>query len=61
LNDVLARRGQFFQVNAGAFVGAVLAPHHGEDAFLGVGGLALQNLDDALVFFGSEHQAGICM
>jgi len=42
LHDQLAARGQLFQVKARTLVGAVLAPHHAEDAELGVGGLASQ-------------------
>ncbi len=40
LQDELAARGQPLQVHARGFVGAVLAPHHAEDAEFGQGGLA---------------------
>ena len=41
---------QASQMDARALVAAVLAPHHAEDAEFGQGGLALQDVDDALVF-----------
>jgi hypothetical protein len=46
-----AVRGQPLQVNARGFVGAVLAPHHAEDAQLRKRGLAAERLQDAVVFF----------
>jgi hypothetical protein len=39
---MLAARRQLAQVQARALVGAMLAPHHAEDAEFGVGGLAAQ-------------------
>ena len=55
LHDALAARGQPLQVDARGFVGAVLAPHHAEDAEFGQGGLAsAQKLADFLVFVERE-------
>ena len=42
--------GQLFQMGAGGFVGAMLAPHHAEDAQLDKGGLAAHQLQDAVIF-----------
>ena len=42
LQHVLALGRQLLQMNARALVGAVLAPHHAENAEFGVGGLAAQ-------------------
>ena len=50
-----AARRQPLQMHARGFVGAVLAPHHAEDAQFGDGGLAsAQQLFDLLVFVGRE-------
>ncbi len=49
LHHQLAACGQFLQVQPGALVGAVFAPHHAEDAQLGVSGFAAQQRDDLLV------------
>ena len=49
LHHQLAARRQLLQVQARALVGAVLAPHHAEDAEFGVGGLAAEERDDLLV------------
>ena len=46
----LLRGRQLLQVKARALVGAVLAPHHAEDAELGVGGLAPQQRHDLPIF-----------
>ena len=54
----LAARGQLLQVDARALVGAVLAPHHGEDAEFGVGGLAAQDIDHLLILAGRELMLG---
>ena len=54
LHHAAAVRRQALQVHARRFVGAVLAPHHAEDAQLGEGRLAAQRLQDALVFFRRE-------
>ena len=50
LQHQLAARRQLLQMQARAFVGAVLAPHHAEDAEFGVGGLAAEERDDFVVF-----------
>ncbi len=54
LQHQLAARGQLLQMNARALVGAVLAPHHAEDAELGVAGLAAEQRDDLVVFRPGE-------
>ena len=46
--------GQLLQMHARAFVGTVLAPHHAENAELGVAGLATQQAQDFFVFSGRE-------
>ena len=46
--DAIAARGQLLQVQARAFIGAVLAPHHREDAGFGLIRLAAENLADFL-------------
>ena len=51
LQHALAGRRQLLQVDPRALVAAVLGPHDREDAELGFGGLALQQRDDAIVFF----------
>src|SRR5205807_5435449 len=58
LDHELAPRGQLFQVQAGAFVGAVLTPHDAEDTELGVRGRAAQDGDDLLVFAFGEPMLG---
>ena len=50
LHHQLAARGQLLQMQARALVGAVLAPHHAEDAEFGVARLAAQDVDDLVVF-----------
>jgi hypothetical protein len=50
LHDVFAVGGQLLQMDARALVGAVLAPHHAENAEFGVAGLAAEQVDDLLVF-----------
>src|ERR1017187_344723 len=45
-------------MDARALVGAVLAPHDGEDAELGVGGLAAEDLDQFLILAGRELMLG---
>src|SRR5262249_39072478 len=45
-------------MDARAFVGAVLAPHHAEDAQLGITGLAAQDLADRRVFGFGELVLG---
>ena len=55
LHHAPAARRQPLQMHAGRFVGAMLAPHHAEDAKLGDGGLAsAEKLFDLLVFFRRE-------
>ena len=54
LQDQLAARGQLLQVKARAFVRAMLAPHHAEDAEFGIGGLAAEQGDDLVVFRPGE-------
>src|SRR5260370_41246160 len=55
LQHALAARGQALQVHARRLVGAVLAPHHAEDAKLCERGLAVpEKLFDFLVFLGCE-------
>src|SRR5436190_7291509 len=50
------RRRQLLQVDPRALVAAVLGPHDGEDAELGLGRLPLQERDDAIVFLlGDGH------
>ncbi len=58
LHHELAARGQLLQVHARALIGAVLAPHHGEDAEFGVGGLAAEDIDHLLIFAGRELMLG---
>ena len=58
LHHQLAARGQLLQMNARALVGAVLAPHHGEDAEFGVGGLAAEDTDHLVIFAGRELMLG---
>ena len=47
-----------FEQRAGVFVGAMFAPHHGEDAQFGVIRLAAEDLADALKFL--RRQAVLC-
>ena len=55
LHHELAAGGQAFQMNPRRLVGAMLAPHHAEDAEFGAGGLAAaQQLLDLFVFFGRQ-------
>src|SRR5262249_47658804 len=54
LHHAAAARRQPLQVRARRFVGAVLAPHHAENAELGERRLAAQRLQDALVFLGRD-------
>src|SRR5882762_80150 len=58
LHDELAARGQALQVNFARFIGAVLAPHHTEDAQLGDVRLAAEDLLHAGVFLGGEAVFG---
>src|SRR5260370_13680623 len=54
LYDKLSARWQALQVDFARFVGAVLAPHHAENAQLGDVRLAPENLFYARVFFGGK-------
>src|ERR1017187_4086449 len=45
-------------MDARALVGAVLAPHDGEDAELGVGGLAAEDIDHLLILAGRKLMLG---
>ena len=55
LHDATAAGGQLLQMHARTLVGAVLAPHHAEDAELGDGRLAsAEKLFDLVVFFRRE-------
>ena len=49
---------QLLQVDARAFVGAMLGPHDREDAELDQVGLAAQRVEDALIFLGREAVLG---
>src|SRR5262249_7114112 len=51
LYDEFAACGQSLEMDFARFVGAVLAPHHGEDAEFGDIGIAAKDLLDARVFF----------
>src|SRR5581483_2434129 len=48
--DARTFRRQFFEMNARGFIGAVLAPHHLENAELGLCRLAFQDLSDFVEF-----------
>ncbi len=65
LQHLRAGGGQPLQVHLARLVGAVLAPHHAEDAELGEGGLPAENLLDAVVFLGGQpvlgHQVSGCV
>ena len=50
LHDEFAARGEALQVYFARFVGAVLAPHHGENAEFGDVGIAAEDFLDARVF-----------
>ncbi len=58
LQHLRGARGQALQMHAAGFVGAVLAPHHAEDAELGEVGIAAENFLDARVLFGREAVLG---
>ena len=57
-DDALAGRRQSLQMNARRLVGAMLRPHHREDAEFGKGRLAAEQFFDAREFFGSEIVGG---
>src|SRR5690242_7144309 len=57
LEHVRTLGGKLFQVAAGAFVTAVLRPHHGKNAELCVVGLASEDVEDFFVFFSGEAVA----
>ena len=52
------RRRQLLQMDARALVGAMLRPHHREDAELGQVRLAPHGVEDALIFLGREAVLG---
>src|SRR5947207_9428487 len=52
LHHAAAASGQPFEMHARRFVGAVLAPHHAENAKLRQRGLAAQGLFDLFVLWG---------
>ena len=55
LHNAPAARGQALQMHARRFIGAVLAPHHAEDAQFGDSRLtSAEKLFDLLVFFRRE-------
>src|SRR5579864_2897294 len=55
LHHASAARREALQMHARRFVGAVLAPHHAENAQLGDGGLtSAEKFFDLLVFFRRE-------
>ena len=54
LQDPAAARRELLQVEARTLIGAVLAPHHGEDAEFGVGRFAAENRDNPAVLFRRE-------
>ena len=58
LQHRLAAGRKFAEVQAGAFIGAVLAPHHTEDAEFCEGRLAAQEADDFVVLRGRELMRG---
>ena len=57
LKDARAGRRQRFQMHARALVAAVLRPHHREDAELRQRRLALQRVDNPLIFLPGEAVA----
>ena len=50
--------GEFFQLTLGVFIGAMLAPHHGENAEFGEVGIATEDGLDAGKFVGCEAMFG---
>src|SRR5437660_12471080 len=54
LHHELSARGQALEMNFARFVGAVLAPHHAENAQLGDVRFAAEDLPDARVFFPGQ-------
>src|SRR5215470_94463 len=58
LHDELATRGKTLEVNFAGFVGAVLAPHHGENPQLGDVRIAAENFLNAGVLFGGYAVLG---
>ena len=58
LQHLRRARGQALQVHAAGFVGAVLAPHHAENAEFGEVGIAAENFLDARVLVGREAVLG---
>ena len=58
LHDEFSARGKALEMYFAGFVGAVLAPHHGENAEFGDVGIATENFLDARVLFGSDAVFG---
>jgi len=58
LDDELAASGQALEMDFAGFVGAVLAPHDGEDAEFGDVGIAAENFLDAGVLAGGNAVFG---
>jgi hypothetical protein len=58
LHDEFAARGQSLQVDLAGFVGAVLAPHHAENAQFGDVWVAAKDLLDARVFLARDAMLG---
>jgi hypothetical protein len=58
LHDEFAARGQALEVNLAGFIGAVLAPHHGEDAEFGDVRIAAENFLYARVLSGGDAVFG---
>src|SRR5690606_37203565 len=58
LNDLGSRGGQLPQPHPRGFIGAVLRPHHREDAKLGQRRLAAQDFEQALVLVWLETVLG---
>ena len=54
LQHQFATRGELLQMNARTLIRAMFAPHHAEDAELGVGGLAAEQGDNLVVFRPGE-------
>jgi hypothetical protein len=50
--------GSFFKVDARAFVGAMLGPHHREDAEFGQVRLAAERVENARIFLIAEAVLG---
>src|SRR5262249_16315200 len=58
LYDEVSSRWEPLEVDFAGFVGAVLAPHHGEDAKFGDVGITAENLLNAPVFLVTDAMFG---